>query len=619
MFQVYWPLDLLRPESLKGVSAIVLGVPVQNSYVVVNIVTYTDTNELVSGGLINLSRGEWGINIDGSELTIVGYIGAEVPAGPLREFTIENNIICCSDAMIIVFDPPLPNSMQFFTVSPIEISLSKDRCPPQNKYMKLIKQHSRARTMSPQEVHFVESIDMLNKCWVERVSLISRVPDIQRFWEEDSLLKKIWPRFLQSLSHLYVCLSILLRPVTIVIIYIFIFLRHIGIISIHILNTKLSNNLPSLIELSATAQQIDLRLQQFCYFPIQYIRTARQAESSASNIIPKEQYPEYIRFYNTLWLIINDITFGFILSGFLMESPEKVVQFFDTYVVSKLLYSDLNNVLVWLMNSPGGIKLNNELSVFLSDLFRWIIEFWRMSLIQSITAHYGLIIRIISFCSLFGASFGIAVFTDILSITTFHIYCFYVSSAKIYNTQLSVIRSLFRLFCGQKRNILRDRIDSNDYELDQLLLGTLLFTVLSFLLPTVLIFYVTFTITELMILLVAASLQIVMSLLNHFPLFILLLRLKDYKRIPGGIRSSNYKGYIRINIKPISLSDMFAPFNIVLQKSKESYLCGPVLMGILVGMPVYVQRNKLYKLLYSALPQNRLPTNLLLEEIKKTL
>ncbi|KAK5276488.1 pig-Q, partial [Cryomyces antarcticus] len=102
------------------------------------------------------------------------------------------------------------------------------------------------------------------------------------------------------------------------------------------------------------------------------------------------------------------------------------------------------------------------------------------------------IIHIIGFSSLAGASMPISLFSDLASLLTLHIYSFYIASARIYNWQLTIIISLFHLFRGKKRNVLRNRIDSCDYDLDQLLLGTILFTLLFFLLPTVFVFYLTF-------------------------------------------------------------------------------------------------------------------------------
>lgn len=46
---------------------------------------------------------------------------------------------------------------------------------------------------------------------------------------------------------------------------------------------------------------------------------------------------------------------------------------------------------------------------------------------------------------------------------------------------------------GKKRNILRNRVDSAEYDLDQLLLGTIMFSVLVFLFPTVAAYYILFS------------------------------------------------------------------------------------------------------------------------------
>ncbi len=127
----------------------------------------------------------------------------------------------------------------------------------------------------------------------------------------------------------------------------------------------------------------------------------------------------------------------------------------------------------------------------------------------------------------------IALFSDMLSVLTLHIYCFYMASARIFHWQLTIIISLFHLFRGKKHNVLRKRIDSCDYDLDQLLLGTILFTLLFFLLPTVVVFYLAFASARMAIISLKAVLDTCLACLNHFPLFALMLRLKDSQRLPG--------------------------------------------------------------------------------------
>ena len=134
----------------------------------------------------------------------------------------------------------------------------------------------------------------------------------------------------------------------------------------------------------------------------------------------------------------------------------------------------------------------------------------------------------------------ISLFSDILSLLTLHIYSFYIASARIFHWQLTIIISLFHLFRGKKRNILRNRIDSCDYDLDQLLLGTILFTLQFFLLPTVFVFYLTFASARVGVIALKAGLEIGLACLNHFPLFAVMLRLKDSRRLPGKCSWSFY-------------------------------------------------------------------------------
>lgn len=154
----------------------------------------------------------------------------------------------------------------------------------------------------------------------------------------------------------------------------------------------------------------------------------------------------------------------------------------------------------------------------------------------NIRPHLPSIILAIGFCSFAGASMPISLFSDMLSLLTLHIYSFYIASARIYNWQLTTIISLFHLFRGKKRNVLRNRIDSCDYDLDQLLIGTIVFTLLFFLLPTVLVYYLTFACARMIIIAIKAGLETMLACLNHFPLFALMLRIKDAKRLPGSIR-----------------------------------------------------------------------------------
>jgi len=51
---------------------------------------------------------------------------------------------------------------------------------------------------------------------------------------------------------------------------------------------------------------------------------------------------------------------------------------------------------------------------------------------------------------------------------------------------------------GKRYNVLRDRVDSWDYSIDQLVLGTMLFTLVAFLAPTVIVYYALFALVSLL-------------------------------------------------------------------------------------------------------------------------
>lgn len=300
----------------------------------------------------------------------------------------------------------------------------------------------------------------------------------------------------------------------------------------------------ALKDISATAQQIDIRLQQFCYWPIQWITLQKRRDDWES---VTDRHPDYIRFFNSLWLVANDVIIGIALGSYIIDNAHWVALQIDE-VLNEWTVDGLRDMILWLMDWPAGLKLNTELAKFLGDLFLWVIDIWRgkevscivdsdqlisIGLVGNLKPLLPHVIYFIGFASFAGATMPISMFSDLLSLLTVHIYCFYTASARIFHWQLTIITSLFHLFRGKKHNVLRNRIDSCDYDLDQLLLGTILFTLLFFLLPTVIVFYLTFTTARMAIICLMAALDTLLACLNHFPLFALMLRVKDSRRLPG--------------------------------------------------------------------------------------
>ena len=225
--------------------------------------------------------------------------------------------------------------------------------------------------------------------------------------------------------------------------------------------TGMSLDRLSLKDISACCQQVHLRLQQFSYYPVQYT-LLRRRHNTWSSIAGTNS--DYIRFYNSLWLVANDVIIGIALGSFIIENADVTASFiFD--ILNRYTIDGLRDTIRWLMSYPGGLKLNTELAAFLGDLFLWVIEYWSVSSQLLILPYLPTIVYVIGFSSFAGATMPIAIFSDLLSLMTLHTYSFYIASARIFNWQLSIIVSLFHLFRGKKRNVLRNRIDNcNKYD-----------------------------------------------------------------------------------------------------------------------------------------------------------
>ena len=129
----------------------------------------------------------------------------------------------------------------------------------------------------------------------------------------------------------------------------------------------------ALKDASATAQQVDIRLQQTCYWPIQYLTLRKRKDGWAS---VTDGHAEYIRFYNSLWLVANDVIIGIAMGSYIIDNAEGVASQINN-ILSDWTVEGLRDMIVWLTDAPAGLKLNNELAVFLGALFIWVIDCWK--------------------------------------------------------------------------------------------------------------------------------------------------------------------------------------------------------------------------------------------------
>ncbi|KAK7112797.1 hypothetical protein V1264_012187 [Littorina saxatilis] len=196
--------------------------------------------------------------------------------------------------------------------------------------------------------------------------------------------------------------------------------------------------------------------------------------------------------------------------------------------------SYLNDLLHWLMGAPAGLKLNAQLTEYMGHFFIYHVYLWSgyLSVLRPVL---GWVIWTAAVFGMLGISTQLCFMQDIVSMLTLHIYCFYVYAARLYSLQAYALSSFWRLFRGKKWNVLRLRVDSALYNIDQLCIGTLLFTVLLFLLPTTLLYYFVFMTLRLVVLSFHGLLTIAIESLNNIPVATFILRVFKSKSVAGDL------------------------------------------------------------------------------------
>uniref|UniRef100_A0A9J8BDY7 Phosphatidylinositol glycan anchor biosynthesis, class Q n=1 Tax=Cyprinus carpio carpio TaxID=630221 RepID=A0A9J8BDY7_CYPCA len=255
---------------------------------------------------------------------------------------------------------------------------------------------------------------------------------------------------------------------------------------------------------------------------------------------------EFMRKANIFVSFLVDIALGLLLISWLYRE-NRISKLADTLVpVADRVAKELQELLEWLMGAPAGLKMNRALDQVLGRFFLYHIHLW-ISYIHLMSPFIERILWYVGLSACLGLTFALSVLSDIVALLTFHIYCFYVYGARLYCLTIYGLSSLWRLFRGKKWNVLRQRVDSCSYDLDQntadtalfplqLFIGTLLFTILLFLLPTTALYYLVFTLLRLVVVLFQGVIHLSVDFINSFPLFAIGLRICRPYRLAEGVK-----------------------------------------------------------------------------------
>lgn len=303
-----------------------------------------------------------------------------------------------------------------------------------------------------------------------------------------------------------------------------------------------------------TVKQVELRLSQVLYWPffaaeIRHLRKNNLA--SVANLAA-----DYITLWGGVWLIANDIVLGQAFGELLQQNIPAIAEFLQ-HAMEQHLRDDVEHVLQWLSAWPAGLKLNSQLSFFFGDVFSGLSALFYEAVLLHLQRNIEVILKIVSVATQYlGLTMGICLIADLATLATMHLTLFHAVSRFLYTSFTQLLGALFHLFRGKKRNPLRNgRIDDASYEFDQMLLGTILFTLLLFLFPTIFTYHLTCALARFTVVAAQAILSTMLALLNHVPLFALMLRVKDPERLPAGVQlqhAPNADVKVAISIDPQS-------------------------------------------------------------------
>ncbi|PWN29243.1 Gpi1-domain-containing protein [Jaminaea rosea] len=302
---------------------------------------------------------------------------------------------------------------------------------------------------------------------------------------------------------------------------------------------------PSLLTLSSSCRQLSLRLTQISSFPRLAARLRRQRQQDT---LPAADLSRgYVSTWNALWLMANDVLLGMAMSAVLSATKEQVAAWISEKLVAGLLVRDVVEACGWLDDWPGGLKLNTELSSFYRDMYVGLTTLAEQTILHHcivvpLPALLGLIARAGQYGG--GLALQICLLADLARLATLHLRLLHTLARSQYAALLHLLGTLLNLFRGKKRTLLSPRASSSGwelvsahYDLDQLLLGAIFFTLALFLAPTVAVYHYLFAISVAVAegMVRFALVEGLVEAVNHLPLLSLVLRVKDPGRVPGGV------------------------------------------------------------------------------------
>ncbi|ODV77089.1 uncharacterized protein CANTADRAFT_27473, partial [Suhomyces tanzawaensis NRRL Y-17324] len=337
-FQIYFASDLIRQLARPQQGYYVVGYKIAKVYVAVQLTT----EPIAPPPHL-------------SSLTIIGSLGLP-QVGDLQfgyDPTLKVPYIDVHDDCtysIILFEPPNFNNLEYLSVRPILLqSMGKESTPnEQDKYT------AKLEIFEPSTEH-VEHNSVASSEIMDKINLVLKTRiDLQASQKKHQAPKS---------GSIHPLVRIIVQLVT--------FLQRIIIWLIWTLNYKVYGY--SLVSVSNVVRQLDLRLKQINYFPIQFLCYYDKSilYNEDSPLLKNLKLPifnsdlninnsNYINLHNSAWLMFNDILMGVLVHDLIIQNFDTVTTFLHKTFIQRILYSEISTLIHWIAtHHPAGFKLND--------------------------------------------------------------------------------------------------------------------------------------------------------------------------------------------------------------------------------------------------------------------
>ena len=252
---------------------------------------------------------------------------------------------------------------------------------------------------------------------------------------------------------------------------------------------------------------------------------------------PKPQRLQLFReIISTVVFIWVDLILGLAMSLFLFQHSDTLIKYtqsqYDWFSQAFLIQAVQSIKL-----ESYGIKFNHSLTRMMEKLLGFLIRKFAI-IVKFVEFLHFPVIRLVAFFGTLGITSQLMLLIDIFRLVTVHIAIIQRLFYFLHYLVSDIILSLWLLFRGKKSNILRGRIDNCNYDRNQLLFGTVLFSILLFLYPTFAAYYFLFTAIHICIGLVQLFVWLIASAVTEFPYFLLLLRIFSPSSVSQGVQFS---------------------------------------------------------------------------------